>query len=527
MMAATPDFRALGASSAFPNKLFSSWGACLVEPPSIGSLRRKAGNKIVRLGQLAPPKSGIPTRVVGYFCVEEITDTAVVTRMGLRSQRDRSRLCVIRDGRGAVHLIERSALKPMVRRPGVLEGKISVSVDDTSPWFMLYLDQTADELEELRWAHTLAYIKYGEVQDFPAREGSRRAGGVPAERPQVRVRPIWFQVPRIPTGPGRVCWLKGRGDRHYAPTLSADILIPDNFLYSAPPPSLTVPESFAAVANLTWTNLMAEVYGRRGGGDGVLHTYIRELSQMPLLDPTLLTRTQAEDLVALFSEVASRSALATDEELRRPDRQALDAWAMRYLFGEDADAAGRAVERALRDLVMERTQRTVSGREQQQKAVRRTVFDPAPLASRVLMDCGVQPKFSEFLPEDFGPSVEVDVPAHEDSPARLGDSLMDQGDVLVGDRALITGLDDGHAAAVVALLTAEPRFSGSVQLPLAEDIAQEAVDKWSRRWSEWKAGVEKAIREVLPKAVQAQRRSLVARELEERAGLLPRTLVVE
>ncbi|MFD8152151.1 hypothetical protein ACFV28_15545 [Streptomyces sp. NPDC059720] len=272
---------------------------------------------------------------------------------------------------------------------------------------------------------------------------------------------------------------------------------------------------------------MAEVYGRRGGGDGVLHTYIRELSQMPLLDPTLLTRTQAEDLVALFSEVASRPALSTDEELRRPDRQALDAWAMRYLFGEDADAAGRAVERALRDLVIERTQRTVSGREQQQKAVRRTVFDPAPLASRVLMDCGVQPKFIEFLPEDFGPSVEVDVPAHEDLPARLGDSLMDQGDVLVGDRALITGLDDGHAAAVVALLTAEPRFSGSVQLPLAEDIAQAAVDKWSRRWSEWKAGVEKAIREVLPKAAQAQRRSLVARELEERAGLLPRTLVVE
>ncbi|MCG7205153.1 hypothetical protein [Streptomyces arenae] len=272
---------------------------------------------------------------------------------------------------------------------------------------------------------------------------------------------------------------------------------------------------------------MAEVYGRRGGGDGVLHTYIRELSQMPILDPTLLTRSQAEDLAALFAEVAGRPALSTDEELRQPDRQALDAWAMRYMFGDDADEAGRAVERALRDLVIERTQRTVSGREQQQRAVRRTVFDPAPLAARVLMDCGVQPKLSDFLPEDPGPSVEVNVPAHEELPVRLGDSLMDQGDVLVGESPLITGLDDGHAAAVVAVLTADPRFSGPVQLPLAEDLAQEAVEKWTQRWSEWKREVQTAIKDVLPKAVQAQRRSLVARELEERAGLLPRTLTVE
>jgi hypothetical protein len=526
-MAATPDFKSLGAGSAFPGKLFSSWGACLVEPPAVGALRRTAADKIVRLGKFAPPKSGIPTRVVKYFLVEEITDPSVVSRMGLRSQRDRTRLCVIRDGRGAVHLIERAALKPVVRRPGVLEGKFSVSVADTSPWFMLYLNQTLDELEELRLAHTLSYIKYGEVQDFPAKEGSRRAGGVPAERPQVRVRPIWFQLPRIPTGPGRICWLKGRGDRHYAPTLASDILIPDNFLFSAPPDSMSVPESFAAVANLSWTNLMAEVYGRRGGGDGVLHTYIRELSQIPLVDPTLFTRTQAEDLVALFSSVASRPALSTDEELRQPDRQALDSWAMKYMFGDNAEAAGRTVERALRDLVMERTQRTVSGREQQQKAVRRTGFDPAPLAARVLMDCGVHPKLDDFLPEYLGPLMEVQVPAHTDAPAKLGDSLIDQSHVLVGGEALITHLDEGHAAAVVAVLTASPKFTGVMQVPLDESAAREIVNQWSRRWRQWKQETEQAIKEVLPKATQAQRRVMVARELEERVGLLPRTLLVE
>jgi hypothetical protein len=222
---------------------------------------------------------------VGYFCVEEITDQATMTKMGLRSQQDRRRLAIIRDGRGAVHVIEREALKPMLRRPGILEGKLYVSKEMTAPWHMLYLSDDKLGLETKRWSRTLSYIRYGEVQDFPAREGSRRAGGVPAERPQVRVRPVWFQVPRIPTGEGRVCWIKGRGDRHYAPSLAADIVIPDNFLFSAPPPDLQYPRSFAASANLSWTHLMTEVYGRRGGGDGVLHTYIRELSMLPIVDP--------------------------------------------------------------------------------------------------------------------------------------------------------------------------------------------------------------------------------------------------
>ncbi|MGI5480644.1 hypothetical protein [Streptomyces lavendofoliae] len=281
------------------------------------------------------------------------------------------------------------------------------------------------------------------------------------------------------------------------------------------------------MANLTWTNLMAEVYGRRGGGDGVLHTYVRELSQIPILDPSVLTRSQAEDLVALFSPVAARPALSADEELRQPDRQALDSWAMKYMFGDRGDVAGRAVERALRDLVMERTQRTVSGREQQQKAVRRTVFDPAPLASRVLMDCGVQPKILDFIDTASGPVLDIHVPMHAELPVRLGDSLMDQSHVLLGGDPFITDLDEGHAAAVVALLTAQPKFSGALQLPLDESETQRAVSDWKRRWLNWKSEVEAAIREVLPKATQAQRRVMVARELEERAGLLPRTLMAE
>ena len=165
----TVDFGRMGAASAFPGSLANSWGSCLVEPPAIGQLRRVAQPFLTRLGDIARPRSGIPTRVVGYFCVEEITDQATMTKMGLRSQQDRRRLAIIRDGRGAVHVIEREALKPMLRRPGILEGKLYVSKEMTAPWHMLYLSDDKLGLETKRWSRTLSYIRYGEVQDFPAK----------------------------------------------------------------------------------------------------------------------------------------------------------------------------------------------------------------------------------------------------------------------------------------------------------------------------------------------------------------------
>lgn len=95
---------------------------------------------------------------------------------------------------------------------------------------------------------------------------------------------------------------------------------------------------------------MMETNGRRGGGDGVLHAYIRELHKAPMINPLLLTDSKADDLVALVGDVAPRPVLTISEELTHPDRQALDRWAMRYLFGDDADDALRAVEMDLRDL---------------------------------------------------------------------------------------------------------------------------------------------------------------------------------
>jgi hypothetical protein len=520
----TVDFGGFGSKTAFPGDLQMSWGACLVEPPAIGALRVRAASKLIRLGDLAPPRSGIPTRVVGYFCVEELTDPDTVRQLGLRSQQDRQRYAVIRDGRGAIHTIERGALKPMVRRPAVLEGRIKVDSNMTAPWHMLYLTEDRVDLETKRWDRTLAYIRYGETQDFPAGETSRRAGGVPAERPQVRVRPVWFQVPRIATDGGRVCWIKGRGDRHYAPTLAENILVPDNFLYSAPPTGMKHERVFAAVANLSWTHLMAEINGRRGAGDGVLHTYIRELLKLPIINPRLLAKAEAEELVGLFDQLAMRPVLSIAEEMMQRDRQAFDRWAMKYLFGKDADSASRAVELALRDLVAERSQRASSGREQVVKAVRRTVFDPAPVAARILIDQGAPPRITQMFDEIDGAmllSTEVDIPRHIPGLPHLGETLLDQGYVVVDGQSLLEAPSEAHANAIAAHLTVNAGFSGPLDLPSDPVLVDQVSRTWERTMAEWISVVRKAVKAAAPRPQHAPRRVQVLRELEQQAHLAP------
>lgn len=281
--------------------------------------------------------------------------------------------------------------------------------------------------------------------------------------------------------------------------------------------------TFAAVANASWTHLMAEVFGRRGGGDGVLHTYIRELSMMPLVDPRRFTPTQADDLAGLFETMARRPVGQVNEELQQPDRQALDAWIMRYLFADDADDAARAVERALRDLVAERAGRAASGRDQVTRAVRRTTFNPAPIAARVLIECGRPPSLlqaTESLEAGALDTVSLNVPDHARGRAEVGATLLDTGDVLIDGRHLMTAPSDAHSDAIVAVLTADPDFVGTVVLPARESETSALERDWRNAWTAWKREVQEKIRAAVPRAQHGQRRTEVATEVINQAGLM-------
>jgi hypothetical protein len=400
----------------------------------VRAIRRVAGDRLVRLQDLAPPHSGIPTRSVLYFCVEEVTDTHQLAQYEIVTGPDRRRLALVRDGRDVLHVIERAALKQIIRRPGVLEGRILVPPEAADPWRLLSVQLELEEIRARRWQHVLRYLDYGARTDF--RGGARRRGGVVAQRANVAARRLWWAVPTMPEGPGRVAWFKGRGDVHYAPELPEGVVVPDNFLYSTPPAELHKPRLLAATANLSWTHVMAETFGRRAAGDGVLQTYIRELNSLLVLDPRRLTPTEADDLLDAYERLAAQPVLPVTEELQRPERQEFDRIGMALLVGpEAAPEAADTVARALRDLVIERAAKAVAGREIQQRARRRQAFDPEPIAARVLAIEGPPPDFRVLLGDldpDAVSSVLIDVPQHGwAETVEIGASLLDQGDVCV------------------------------------------------------------------------------------------------
>ena len=272
---------------------------------------------------------------------------------------------------------------------------------------------------------------------------------------------------------------------------------------------------------------MTEVYGRRGGGDGVLHTYIRELSMLPIVDPRSFSQTEAEDFIALFEEVASRPALPIAEELRQADRQAFDAWAMQRIFGDDAADASQAIASSLIALSEERFQRAQSGREQERKAVKRSTFDPAPVAARIIMDIGVPPEilhlFGKVDPKALTTTT-IQVPAHQPGKPEAGSTLLDQDQVLIDGEPLMATPSDAHALVMMAALTTNRDLVGDVALPDEVKLVEEKYRKWVEQWKNWRGAIFEALASAFPRPQQAQRKEQVRREVESQLKLSPGVL---
>ncbi len=530
-LARRADFGLMG-SEAYPGALSRSWGAVLVEPASIARLRERAGHRLVRLGDLAPPRYGIKPGAVKFFCVQEVTEVTALRAAGIGTNRDAQRLALVRDGNDVLHVMERKALRPLIRRPELLEGRVEADVAAADGWYLFYVHATRDELIEQRLPHAVSYIDYGASEDFQGPEGGRRVGGRPAARVANAARSNWYSVPRADDRDGRVCWVMGRGLKHYVPTLRDGVMVPNNFYYSVPPDDTAHPLALGAVANLSFTHLMVEINGRRSGGDGVLHTYGRELARLPLVDPRLLTQPEVEDLIAAYEPISRRQIHHIDEELRQPDRQRLDAWAMNYLFADDAPAAQLAVERALRDLARERQGRQPAGRVAATRAQRRRTFDASAIAHAVADHLGPPPSIlaaiaAELQPDQVDTRV-VSVPPHpEATSVERGETMFDQSEVLLNGATLLSAPTPGHAALLVAALRLDRTLEGDLSLPESEAVAMAFHDRWLAEFRAWAAAARARVHVLLPEANRQSRRFAVLNALERQTGLIPQCLTLE
>ncbi|WP_311214565.1 MULTISPECIES: hypothetical protein [unclassified Arthrobacter] len=522
----TVDFSAMGAKSAFGGTLLNSWSAALVESPNIRRIRLEAKEMLVPLGKIAPPYSGIPTRAVKFFCVTEISDEEALLSAQLRTSRDRERVALVEDGGGARHLIERTSLQKLIRNPKKVEARLVIAADDDLPSRLFSVTDSVEELSNNRLRHTLKYIEYGESTDFKA--SGRRAGGAVSGRAQASSRKNWYAVPSQPAPPGRIVWVKGRGQVHYVTEIPEGVQVPDNFLVSRPPSDLTNPRVLAAIANLSWTHLMVEQFGRRAGGDGVLQTYIRELMMLPVLNPLALTSDEAEKLVEAFDEISTRPAKPVTQELQDVHRQNFDRVGLQLMLRrDDVTEVLQDVHQALITLAEERIVKASEGRKVQEASRARQAFDAAPVAESVLRFCSSPPSLADAgldTSEGTLNSTTIIVPGHGAvKELTTPYDLLDDSSVLINKRIRVETPSHVHAALVRAHLTISPDFVGTLILPASEEEALEIFGAWTSKFQTWQDGVRKRIGDLVGLSKRTTRTPVVAKSFDVVAGLAPGT----
>ena len=200
--------------------------------------------------------------------------------------------------------IEPEFLRPLVKSPRDCSG-LTIAVDTLAhSAFVVHRSKRS-----LAGTNALRYIQWGEVRGFHT-------------RPTCVTRERWYDIGSRP--PAHLAWIKGVWTRHFCPLLPDAEVALDQQLYGVELREPGLCQVVAALLNSTWIALCAELGGRVNLGDGILWIAAYEAGQLPLPDPAHIADAQALALQAAFDALSARPVLPIMEEIKQPDRHALD-----------------------------------------------------------------------------------------------------------------------------------------------------------------------------------------------------------
>jgi len=244
--------------------------------------------------------------------------------------------------------IEPEFLRPLVKSPRDCPGLL-IDVDRlTHRAFIVHRSKRA-----LAGTNALRYIQWGEARGFHM-------------RPTCAAREHWYDIGERP--PAHLAWIKGVWTRHLTPLLPQAEIALDQQLYGIELREPGLRKVVAALLNSTWTALCAELGGRVNFGDGILWIAAYETGQLPIPDPAGIRDALACALEAAFDTLAARPILPIAEEVKQPDRDALDEMVFDLL--ELDDLARKAIRRAVCELAQARLTRAQSV-ERRERSVER------------------------------------------------------------------------------------------------------------------------------------------------------------
>ncbi|MCS7189311.1 MAG: hypothetical protein NZ933_05885 [Bacteroidia bacterium] len=235
------------------------WGGIYLRAPSIYfTLLKKAGDKLVPLGQVAEVRRGFTTGANEFFYLQPTGKPA-------------SPGCLhVRNGAGWEGEIEEEYLKPAILSPDELSH---IFIRDKEVKLRLFF--CAKTKRQLAGTKALAYIKWGEANRYhETKTCSGRS-------------PNWYDLTRTKRGTRQAAYINANYLVHEVMRFYVGkFFVSDNFQEWHV--SEDIVWEAAAAANSTILQFFANMQGRANFGDGLMKIQTYEVSQLLIPDPQLL-----------------------------------------------------------------------------------------------------------------------------------------------------------------------------------------------------------------------------------------------
>lgn len=463
------------------------WGQYLRAPDVWFDILDRARSRMVPLQELAEIRRGFTSGVDRFFCVRDVTVQELQRFPDPREFRERwglspeetSRVRIVRDGEGGLHLVEARFLEPEFHT--LMEAKsIVIRASDVK---RLVINAPVPRAS-LRRTHLGSYIAHAERQGW-------HTGVTVASRAQSRP---WYDLGLRPREErAQMFWPMAQQYRHIVPW-NQDSLPCNHNLFDIWSGQGVSHRLLWAVLNSTIVALSKHQFGRAAGIEGNLKTEVLDVNMMLVPDVRQASADAAGRAMAAAQRMAQREARRTlPDEFGLADRQDLDDAVLEMLGFQDA-AERRAIRQrlyaALQDMYGAIRDRELIAQRDRRRSARSGVASAADMADEVWDEHHASWGLQEF-PADFlmhpNQGQPFDLPP---GPVEVGTAMLETGRQLRAGTVRIGGPRDGTVLDVGSI--ARARFlaalaqcghSGAVRIP-DDAECERAVREFERYRSE-------------------------------------------
>ena len=347
------------------------WGKYLRAPNLYFQIMEGYASRFVPLGEIATIRFGVKSGCDAFFMPRDVSQEFLDDYSKLewndaplhthckRVEVESGDVILVRAGDGTVHPIEKEYLKPEVHSLMNVSRPV-VSAKDLDRLVLF----VSERLDKLKGTYVLKYLRYGEHNAF----ASTKSKAVPVpQRSTCANRDPWYDLTY--TKCGHIIWPKAQQYRHIIVHNKNRIIVNCN-LYdvTAVDEKESPPELLAAILNSTLIGLAKIYFGRYAGTEGNLKTEVVDVNLLEIPDPRDIPKSIAEKLRNAFRQLCTRitggmveealmecksserakklaeNLIELPEELKQPDRRALDLAVFELLGVSNASAREKLVD---------------------------------------------------------------------------------------------------------------------------------------------------------------------------------------